>query len=169
MRRFRIPATAFFVPTRLTISRIQQIKLQRCNKIILDTRSKKVYYNIVTKKTPMIEPKPQTVLELFENHPERWTQGVAARDANNGGCETFDGCAVCWCLSAAIELVYAPPPGKLVAGNCKPFWTALEKVREQIENRYFFANIVDFNDGKRRADAPTTFDEVLAIVREAGV
>lgn len=95
----------------------------------------------------MIAPKPKSVLELFDGHPERWTKYVYNKDAN-GSPYVSDNNAVCWCLSGAMIYIY---------GNNKR-WELMEK----HETNGF--NFVCFNDNSK-----TTFEDVLNKVRELNI
>lgn len=93
----------------------------------------------------MIEAK--TVLELYEGHPERWTTGEIATDTKGNSTGASDRNAVCWCLFGATFLVYGSE------GSEKR-----SKLRELTPQR----DIIQFNDTH-------TFDEVLDLVRKAGI
>jgi hypothetical protein len=96
-------------------------------------------------------PKPKTVLELFEGHPERWTKGAFAKNANGDCRMTCDPEAVCFCLLGGLTLVYGYNLG------------TAEKA-EQLQIPKGYTGVDDFND------APgTTFEMVLEVVRKAGV
>lgn len=49
---------------------------------------------------------PKTVTELYTNHSERWTQGTNARTKWRESVNPRDPNACCWCLYAAVMLVY---------------------------------------------------------------
>jgi hypothetical protein len=90
-----------------------------------------------------------TLLEFYENHPERWTQGAFARDSLGVSVPVGDDLAVCFCLVGAI--------GKL------GLYDASAITRVLVRGGYGYEHgIVDFNDSH-------TFNEVLAVVREAGI
>lgn len=95
-------------------------------------------------------PKPTTVLELFEGHPERWTQCTCARNASGGITGINSDEATRWCLVGAIKLVYG-----------KRFPKPTDILREIIPGE---VGITKFNDSPS-----TTFDMVLEKVKEAGI
>lgn len=51
--------------------------------------------------------RPKTVVELFENHPERWTKGSMAKNSLGESVSISDERAVCWCLYGAFTYIYA--------------------------------------------------------------
>lgn len=94
----------------------------------------------------MIIPKPKSVVELFEGHPERWHKGASnARHNSNGTIDTFvdDENADCWCIVGGINMLMGEP--RAVDMNIK-------------------LSLVEFNDAEER-----TFDEVLAKCKELGI
>jgi hypothetical protein len=99
----------------------------------------------------MIESKFKTVLELYEGHPERWTQGVMARDSGGDRTCVLSEFATQWCLVGALRLVYG-----LTSKKYDPAWQKLKRVIG--EDSY----TAMFNDEH-------TFEEVLEVVRKAGV
>lgn len=94
--------------------------------------------------------KPATVLELFEGHPERWTQGTFARDRNGCDIDPESTGAATWCLSGAMKLVYEY--------ETREFDDAYSRASKLIDGNRCCA----FNDEH-------TFKEVLEIVRQAGI
>lgn len=96
--------------------------------------------------------RPASVLELYEGHPERWTQGINARDVN-GHSVTYpcNPTAVSWCLLGAIGFVSQATTNS---------HAMTEKVRAIIGSVY----VTQFNDDPKR-----TFEEVLDVVRRAGI
>jgi hypothetical protein len=93
--------------------------------------------------------KPKTVLELFEGHPERWVKGSEARSEYGHMCRPTHKAAVCWCLVGALSFVYR---------NEVEHWQAMRRVFQ------FVKSIRTWNDDSNR-----TFDELLDLVRRAGV
>ncbi len=96
----------------------------------------------------MATAKPASVLELYEGHPERWTQGGSAFNASGDLVATCSPHAVCWCIVGACALVYGTE--------------FMGKVRIVTEAAGMFTD--HWNDHPNR-----TFDEVLDLVRRAGV
>lgn len=98
-------------------------------------------------------PLPQTVEQLFNGDPKRWTTSYWAKDEHGHFCDEKSPEAVCWCLAGAIFLVH---------GN--EAVTALAKVLKVIQAKY----------GEHHWSVPrwqdeVTFDDVMAVVREAGI
>lgn len=98
-----------------------------------------------------INPKPATVFDLFNGHPERWTKGVDARDAAGNEVSPKSEIAACFCVYGAIEFVY---------GNYSRC--------ERASNK--FARLIDCGLVSIWQDDPsTTFDMMLAKVKESGI
>lgn len=91
-------------------------------------------------KLTEITPKPRTVLELYEGYPERWCQGIS-RSAGGARC----------CLMGALNFVYGYPRGE--------WYDSLSQAMVEFGH---IMTVSRFNDTH-------TFDEVLALVRRAGV
>ena len=99
----------------------------------------------------MITPKPKTVFELFDGHPERWIKEVMFRDESRRFLHISESHrATCFCVEGAINWVY-PKEKQLAARNAL---------------RLFILTDVnwEFND-----DPSTTFEMMLAKVKEAGI
>lgn len=92
----------------------------------------------------MITPKPKTVVELFEGHPERWCQIDPAQDINGYPCGPLESQAVCFCIRGAIMFIYGNPYAKVK--------------NLLIENKI---SLAAWNDAPER-----TFEEVLAKCKE---
>lgn len=101
----------------------------------------------------MIEPKPKTVLELFEGHPERWIKRGGALDETGDSCWGKFDRAVKFCLYGACKYIYDPT-------------YKLEQRPKEITRLYNSINdsVVEWNDAPER-----TFEEVLAKVKELGI
>lgn len=89
----------------------------------------------------MIEAK--TVLELFEGHPERWTRHAYAMTETGNITNPKSPNAISWCLMGACTLIGV---------SFTPLYDLLPD------------GITNFNDNPN-----TTFDEVLDLVRKAGI
>ena len=102
---------------------------------------------------------PKTVQELFED-ASRWTKGE-----NYIGCRDWKGelvhhrkspSACCFCLGAAIGLVY---PGDVELAN------SLSKALKVLRNEYhWFGSIPEWND-----HSETTIDDVRNVARLANI
>lgn len=97
-----------------------------------------------------ITPKPPTVYDLFNGHPERWSKGSFALDHKGIPVSPDSLDAVRWDLLGAIRLLYP-------------------RCQKQILHRLGFDNrmwmqALSFNDAPS-----TTFDMMLAKVKEAGI
>lgn len=104
----------------------------------------------------MIEAK--TITELFENHPERWTQRVNARTQRWGEtCRPTDPRACRWCIFGALIKVYGMQTDK--------FWGARQALEEVLQKYGLWDSAVTgYNDAQGR-----TFTEILDWVKEAKV
>jgi hypothetical protein len=93
----------------------------------------------------MITPKPKSVVELFEGHPERWIKGAyyGYRDEDGRVHIWQYKNANCWCLDGAIREIHGAD-------------LAEELIRK--------IDTVCFNDAPER-----TFEEVLAKCKELGI
>lgn len=103
-----------------------------------------------------IEPKPQTVQELFEGHPERWCKRAAYQDGEANA--THPDAAVSCCILGAIDWVYGE-------GEDAPI------IRQEMRNRMknvlgmdWSGDIPLFND-----NYITDFDKMLEKVKTAGI
>lgn len=105
-----------------------------------------------------IESKPKTILELYENHPERWTQRVNARTEKWGEvCRASDPRACRWCLWAAISYIYGMHSTK--------FFDSYYKLQITLGTYGLWGtDIVGYNDSSDR-----NHQEIVNLVREAGV
>ena len=83
------------------------------------------------------------------SEPSKWTQYAYARDKDGLVTLSRDGSAVCWCLSAAINICY--PNDNFMIRN---------KVRQYIGER----QIHYWND-----DPNTTFDSVVKLIKELNI
>lgn len=97
----------------------------------------------------MIEAK--TVLELFEGHPERWCKCQPALDKTGSPIYPTHPSAASWCLVGACHAVYGFGTDA-TARACK----AIKKAVGDVDH------MGEFNDTH-------TFEEVLEVVRKAGV
>lgn len=93
-----------------------------------------------------------TVADLLAN-PDRWGQGHAAMDPTGNDVDIASKDACRWCLMGAIELLY---PDQFVE-KCDAI-TACLRARGWIDG------IIGYNDEPTR-----TYDEIMDLVREAGV
>jgi len=101
----------------------------------------------------MTQPKVKTVLELYENHPERWIKHTNAKTIWHETVRATHPQAVCWCLYAAILFVHN---GTDVAGKLRTAVFVLEQLFDERD-----LSIVGFNDKPDR-----TFNDVLMAARE---
>jgi hypothetical protein len=89
------------------------------------------------------------VADHFEAHPETWTQGEYARDAEGSPLgDVKDPAAVCWCMEGAIH--WLAPSGEIAD---EAFWLCMRSVP---------STVFEFNDAPGR-----TVAEVIAQLREA--
>lgn len=86
-----------------------------------------------------IEPKPKTVVELFEGHPERW---IKSRWYNDD--------YTCFCLVGALDFIYPDTESK--------------SVYDRIVKTLPTTSISSWNDAPER-----TFEEVLEKCKELGI
>lgn len=101
-----------------------------------------------------------TMLEVFNNQ-SCWTKGTLARDAT-GNSVPFDSPDACkWCLSGAFCKVYGKHNANIF--NSK-FMKMVEVVKGRFPGNLNFGLITNFND-----DRKTTFNDIVNIVREAGL
>ncbi len=89
--------------------------------------------------------------------PERWTQGVSAKNADGWGVESTDSSAVCFCSQGAIRATNAPSR-----------YAAYRMFRDANG----LSGIVGFNDteGRTHAEVMAAFDKAIAFAEkeEAG-
>jgi len=88
--------------------------------------------------------------------PEKWTQGVIARDATGFGCDATDDDAVCWCLTGALVKCYGPMKAFSMVGLFYP--------RIPANGGSHSDDIGIWNDAPER-----TYPEVKALVDELDI
>lgn len=98
--------------------------------------------------------KPKTVVELFEGHPERWTQGTFSRDAAGNVTRVSSPHTMCWCLSGAIWFIYDGPE----------FSKAVMRVAMVLDNHGCDLGIAAWQDRPEH-----TFEEVFAVAKQAQI
>lgn len=135
------------------------------------------------KNTPIlvneIIPKPKTVLEFYEGHPERWTQDPHGR-VNRDGMPVADrkyACALC--LGAAMGHVYLRDDFGVYGLTHQPAFDAAEQRLFRMLYRHEVARmgfeeawearlgqpwIPVWNDFKGR-----TFDDIVQVCKEARI
>lgn len=96
--------------------------------------------------------KPKTVLELFEGHPERWTQFADARNERNKCVAASSDQACKWCLVGALLLVYLDEGQKY------------GEMRRKVLVAADASCVTDWNDAHER-----TFSEVVELCRKAQI
>lgn len=93
-----------------------------------------------------IQPRPKTLVELFEGHPERWNKGYAYRQ--NGECSFREEATSC-CLSGGINIVY--------------FGEKHTEAWKNLQKEIGF-DIISFNDSPE-----TSFEDMMAVIKRANV
>lgn len=122
-----------------------------------------------------IIPKPKTVLEFYEGHPERWTKGFRGRKDKAGNQVDTNAEACALCLGAALGFVYCDPNGRHYDDSMQGATHRLFRIarasdvrRDGFEEAYEAVWtspwIVFFNDKPDR-----TFEEIVQICREARI
>ncbi len=100
-----------------------------------------------------ITPKPTTVVELFEGHPERWMKN----QMNNGSIYNPP---TCFCLLGAINFVY----------NRADNYELNRSVRQKLRDIFDWNPHSEYSSYISWQDAPErTFEEVLAKCKELGI
>jgi len=93
----------------------------------------------------------------------RWNQHYWALNANRAMVGPSDPGAVCWCLSGAMQLCYP-----LASDYWRNYNRLVDVIKEKYPERHncqIGENIVvAFNDDYR-----TTYEDVVAVVRESGL
>lgn len=92
-----------------------------------------------------ISPKPKTVVELFEGHPERWIQN-SAYTTDDGKFLPMEECTR-FCIAGAIEFIYG--------ANERSY---------NLVNHSMSNSIFGWNDAPER-----TFEEVLEKCKKLGI
>lgn len=110
----------------------------------------------------MLNPKPETVLELFENHPERWIQRAYATNAEGDHVSPNEPKAICWCLVGAIRYIYLYSGNQNYIESQNRYHDAQNKIESIVFKKYQMDGLLSFNDSHE-------FNEVLDVVRKAGV
>lgn len=101
--------------------------------------------------------KPNTLLELFENHPERFTKRQNARTGRWGEpCRPADPRAACWCVYGAFLFVYGQ--------GSKRSDQASQRLSATLRRYGRDGSLVSFGDCET-----TTFQDVVSLIREAKV
>ena len=99
-----------------------------------------------------------TVLQLFENHPERWCKGSLAKDKYGNNVPFNCDNAASWCLAGSLYKIY---------GNDYHQHT-LNLIISQMFRKNGIAigtaSTTGFND-----NSATTFKDILTVVKEAGI
>ena len=93
-------------------------------------------------------PRISSVVELFQGHPERWTQTATARRADGTETEADDPQAVSFCIVGGCQRVYGI--GKAAA--------AILKIRDFCGT----ATVAEYNNTH-------SFEDIFAVVKEAAV
>lgn len=117
-----------------------------------------------------ITPKPKSVLEFYEGHPERWCQGSSGRVNRDGDYvgETAQACALC--LGAAIGYLYDSHFDAYIHVLKRLFRHAFATdVKVYGFDRAWATHESDpwiplFNDAEGR-----TFEEIVQVCREARI
>lgn len=81
--------------------------------------------------------------------PEKWTQGVPARDRNNECCDPLHKDAVSWCLIGAIN-------------KCYPSTSEWDRTIQLLQRTV--GHIATFNDSPKR-----TYMEIVSILKELDI
>lgn len=103
--------------------------------------------------------KPKTVVELFEGHPERWTQGTFSKDAAGNITHISSPHTMCWCLTGAIWFVY----DNLEFGN------AVSRTTEAIKKLHHYHQDTIISLASWQDQPERTFEEVFAVAKEAKI
>lgn len=99
--------------------------------------------------------RPKTIVELFQNHPERWLQRCNSRNRFGERVRPSDPSARCWCLFGAACYIYPLGASEII------------RKLERVLGLYYgkeFSSTVEYNDRPE-----CTVNDIIAVAREAGV
>ena len=92
------------------------------------------------------------ILELLDT-PDKWTQGLAARDANGDSVYSSAPEAVCWCLEGAICKVFRETNRPW----SKPYFKMKRALTRVLKDDY-----ISFND-----KPTTTYEDIINALKQA--
>jgi hypothetical protein len=92
--------------------------------------------------------------------PEKWTQGVFARDKHGWECDWRSEEAVRWCVKGALNCCYLK-----VGDSASEYCRILDKIYGHLkENDPEFTSLTDWQDSPQRK-----FEEIRSVLQELDV